>query len=296
MQTPYRRLASPLHATRATVGAAYCLALGGVALAFEHPAVLVAAGAAVLLAAWAAGVGRHVLRWALVLLPMAVLIALVNPLFQRDGLTVVLRLGEVPVLGRLDLTLEAFLYGVVLGVRLTVIALAGALLSAAVDPDGLLRAFRRVSPRSALTAVLTIRLMPVLARDARRVDDARRCRHDGGGTGPVARAVTLRALTTNALERAVDVAATLEVRGYGGPEATRRGGGSDGPWSRHDLGFGAAVLGLLVLALGGRALGWTAFDPFPAFEVPLGAGVLVFCAALLAIALLPFLDRRGVER
>jgi energy-coupling factor transport system permease protein len=294
VQSPFRRLASPLHATRAPVGAAYCLTLGGVALAFEHPAILAADAAAVLLAAAGARVGRQVLRWAMVLLPMALLIALINPLFQRDGLTVVLRLGEVPVLGRMDLTLEALLYGVVLGVRLTVVALAGALLSAAVDPDGLLRAFRRVSPRSALTAVLTIRLMPVLARDARRVDDARRCRADSGGTGAVARMATLRALTTGALERAVDVAATLEVRGYGGPEATRRGGGTDGPWSRHDLGFAAAVVAILVLVVAGRSAGWTAFDAYPSFDVPMGAGVLTLCAALVAIALLPFLDRRGI--
>ena len=39
-------------------------------------------------------------------------------------------------------------------------------MSAAVDPDELLRMFRRVSYRSALTATLATRLVPVLARDA----------------------------------------------------------------------------------------------------------------------------------
>ena len=49
-------------------------------------------------------------------------------------------------------------------------------MSVAVDPDALLRLFRRVSYRSALTASLATRLVPVLARDATRMSDAARCR------------------------------------------------------------------------------------------------------------------------
>ncbi len=52
----------------------------------------------------------------------------------------------------------------------------GGLMSAAVDPDQLLKALRRVSYRSALTAALATRLVPVLARDAGRMGDAARCR------------------------------------------------------------------------------------------------------------------------
>ena len=104
--------------------------------------------------------------------------------------------------------------------------------AAAVDPDELLRAFRRVSLRSALTAALATRLVPVLARDARRMADAQRCR-PAAGAGRASR--VLRAVTAGALDRAVDVAATLEVRGYGaarGAPARERA-----PWSRHDLAF-----------------------------------------------------------
>ena len=49
-------------------------------------------------------------------------------------------------------------------------------MSVAVDPDALLRLFRRVSYRSALTASLATRLVPVLARDAARMSEAARCR------------------------------------------------------------------------------------------------------------------------
>ena len=74
--------------------------------------------------------------------------------------------------------------------------------------------------RSALTAALAVRLVPVLGRDARRLADARRCRPDAGPRPNAAeRLQIVRAVATGALDRALDVAATLEVRGYATPAA-----------------------------------------------------------------------------
>jgi energy-coupling factor transport system permease protein len=219
-----------------------------------------AAGAGVL-----AGLGRAA-RYAAVL---AVLVALINPLTARYGLTVLWRFGEVPPLGRLDITLEALAYGGVLGLRVLVVVLAAALFSLAIDPDALLRLLRRVSLRSALTAVLATRLVPVLARDARRLEDARRCRPDGGGTGPRARTAVLRALSAGALDRAVDVAATLEVRGYAS-RGLRRGAPARTPWSRHDLAFAAAALVVVALAAVARLAGVAAFSADPVLRGPVG--------------------------
>jgi len=67
---------------------------------------------------------------------------------------------------RLINDLEATAYGGVLALRAVALVLAGALYAAAVDPDEVLRLFRRVSFRSALTAALATRMVPVLARDA----------------------------------------------------------------------------------------------------------------------------------
>ena len=206
----YRRRASPLHAARAAAGGAYCVALAVCALAFEHPLALAAVAAAVLGAAAAAGVGREVARSARYTLPLALVVAIVNALVVRDGLTVFARLGDVPPFGQVDLTVEALVYGLVLGGRVLVVILCCALFTTSVDPDELLRAFRRVSFRSTLTAALATRLVPVLMRDARRMADAHACR-----PRPGPRIAVLRAVATNALDRAVDVAATLEVRGYG---------------------------------------------------------------------------------
>ena len=89
------------------------------------------------------------------------------------------------------------MYGAVAALRVLVVVLAFAVCSAAVDPDDMLRGLRRVAPRSALTASLATRMVPLLARDAERLGEAyglRAARRRGGrshaqerGAGPRAR-------------------------------------------------------------------------------------------------------------
>lgn len=283
----YERLASPLHAARAGAAGAWCVALAGAALAFHHPLVLAALLAAVLGGAAGAGVARPVARVLVFALPFALFIALVNPLVSRNGLTVVARLGELGPLGEVDLTLEALVYGATFGLRLLVVVLAFAVATFAVDPDEVLRLFRRVSFRSALTAALAVRLVPVLHRDARRLAEARRCRAGGDAS----RLAVLRAVTAGALDRATDVAATLEVRGYATAGPSRAAGR---PWSRHDLWFLASAATVVALAVAAKLAGVASFEAFPTIDAPLGAAEVALGGALVAAALAPFCDRRGI--
>ena len=159
---------SPLHATRASVGAAWCLALAAVPLCCEHPAVLVAVLAVEVVAVRAAGMGaqlRQVVVWGV---PFALVVVVINALVSRDGATVVVRGPSLPWPGQLDITAEAIAYGGVLGLRILAIFGTAVFFAAAVDADELLRALRRVSVRSGVTAALGMRLFGVLRRDAQR--------------------------------------------------------------------------------------------------------------------------------
>ena len=204
----YVQRASPLHSARAGATAGLCGALALVCALFEHPLVLLAVLAGVLGARWPPGWGRSSARASRLGIPLAILIAVINPLVYQEGDTLLMRGGEV--LGRrFDVTLEALAAGGLAGFRVIAFLMAFALFSACVDPDEMLRLFRRVSYRSALTAALATRLVPVLARDALRMGDAARCRPQ-----PPGRLAVSRAALSGALDRAVDVAAALEVRGY----------------------------------------------------------------------------------
>jgi energy-coupling factor transport system permease protein len=284
MVPAYRPRPSALHSARPGLGAGFCAAFAVVAVLYDHPLVLTAAAAGVVGAGVAAGVGREVGRSARLGLPLALLIALVNPLVYQGGDTLLVRGGQF--LGRSwDVTLEALAAGGVAGVRVLVLVLAFGLLSAAVDPDELLRLFRRVSYRSALTASLATRLVPVLARDATRMGDAARCRPQAPG-----RAAVARAALAGALDRAVDVAAALEVRGY-----SRAGRAPRRPvtWSRHDVRVAAAALLLVVVAVGGKLAGAGGLEAYPSLSVALGGPELAVTAAVLLCAALPFAGARS---
>ncbi len=275
----YARRFSPLHAARAVVGAVWCLAVVTVALSVHHPLVLAVVIASVVAAAFAARAGRPVLVGVAFGIPFGVTVVLMNALTSRDGLTVIYRLG-----GPFDVTLEAVIQGGVYALVAIALFAVARLYSAAVDPDDLLRAVRRLSFASALTAALATRLIPVLARDARRLNDAQRAR----GGEPASRLVLVRAVAAGTMDRAIDVAATLETRGYGtggrAPSLRRA-------WSRHDLAFSLSAVALFVLAYAGHRL--APFDAYPGITGPVDAGVLLTCALIAAAMLLPFGDRRG---
>ena len=281
--------ASPLHA--GSTGAAVAF-LGSLALAgfvFASPILLVSAGASVVAVGILAGARRAVttsLRYALTL---AALIVFVNALVVHRGETVLVRGAELPVLGRLDVTLESLAAGGVLGLRIAVVMLAFAVYSACVDPDGVLRLLRPLARRSALTATLVARMVPVAAADLARLREGSDLR--GPAAAPVGRSALLRRLVAGSLDRAVDVAATLELRGHslpGPPGRPRRTPGSldDGP-----LMASAALIVMLVAA--GSVAGAGAFDPYPSLVLETGAATLALAAVLSACALVPFAARRA---
>ena len=217
-------------------------------------------------------------------LPLALLIALINPLVYQGGDTLLIRGGEF--LGhRFDVTLEALLAGLLNGLRIVTLIVAFGLFSAVVDPDEMLKLFRRFSYRSALTASLATRLVPVLARDAFRMSDAARCRPEPPGRFAVARAAL-----AGALDRAVDVAAALEVRGYSSAERPRH---ARPPWSRHDVRLAAAAGAIVAAAIAARLADAGQVELYPLAEVAVGTADAVLCLAILALVVLPLAGPRA---
>lgn len=296
----YRRLPTPLHAARAGVGALWAASLSAAALLLFHPLALAALTVAVLGAAVGAGVGREVARALRTAAIVALPIVTVNVLVSREGLTVFARLGDLGPFGQGDLTVEALVYGAVIALKVTLLILVMTLASLAIDPDELLRGLRRFSFRSALTASLATRMVPLLAADAQRLAEAQRTRPGGAPRGARGRVLLLGAVVGGSLDRAMDVAATLELRGYATAAGqigagSRRAGRLRKPWSRHDLAFAASALLVIALALAARLTDVASFDAYPLLRMRLDAGVLALCVALMAAVLFPFCDRRGVQ-
>ncbi len=243
----------------------------------SDPVVLIAATFGAALAGYGCHAERAV-RFSLKLGAfLAVSMIVINGLVTSRGETVLLRLGEWPVFGRIDVTAESLAAGAVIGLRAMGTMVVIGVWSACIDPDRVLRAMHRTVRRSALTATLISRLVPLAAADQSRISEAAGLR--GPGATPVGKVALAHRLLAGSLDRAVDVAATLELRGYG--QAALDGAARQVP-SRFDRRFWIAGLILMTAATASIVNGLPGLTTYPGFEYgpgPLSLGLAVLFAA-----------------
>jgi energy-coupling factor transport system permease protein len=284
----YTPRAGRLQAASVLAAAMYLGSMALVAFVFSSPIVLAGAAAAVAVAGLAAGAHRALamsLRWGVWL---GLVIVAVNALVADRGDTVLVRGYELPVLGPLDVTLESLVAGAVLAERIVVVTMAFAVWSACVDPDRVLRLVRPLARRSTLTATLVSRMVPLAAADLARLREAAMLR--GPVAAPAGNAALARRLVGGSLDRAMDVAATLELRGYALATRSPR---EPIARSRHDRRFLAAGLAIAATAVAARIAGVGGFDPYPVVTADLDAATVALAAALPLFALYPFGGRNG---
>lgn len=243
----------------------------------SDPVVLIAATFGAALAGYGCHAERAV-RFSLKLGAfLAVSMIVINGLVTSRGETVLLRLGEWPVFGRIDVTAESLAAGAVIGLRAMGTMVVIGVWSACIDPDRVLRAMHRTARRSALTATLISRLVPLAATDQARLSEAAGLR--GPGATPVGKVALAHRLLAGSLDRAVDVAATLELRGYG--QAAPDGAARPVP-SRFDRRFWIAGLVLMTVATASIVSGLPGLTTYPGFEYgpgPYSLGLAVLFAA-----------------
>ena len=282
--------ATPLGRAGPVAASAYLLSLAAAAFATSNPIVLAGVGAAVLVAGILGGAGRALAlsaRWGATL---AVLVIATNAIASQRGDTVLVRGPEVPLLGTLDVSAEAIAEGAVLALRIAIVIAAFAVYTACVDPDRVLRLVRPVARRSALAASLIVRMVPLAAADQAQLREAAALR--GPAAAPVGRAAMARRLVAGSLDRAVDVAATLELRGYahGVPgRAARR------PRSPAGAPFAVAALGNVALVIVALAGGVAGYESYPAASLDAGPATYAVAASLPLLAAAPF-GVAGVRR
>jgi energy-coupling factor transport system permease protein len=286
----YRPGRSPLHRARPLASVAFLGSFVLVAAIYPSPLVLVAVGVAVSLVGLECGAGRAVAASLRIALPLFLFMVLVNALVSHRGDTVLVRGWEMPVLGNTDITLESLAEGAKIGLLTVVVIIAFAVYSACVDPDRVLRALRPVAKRSAMTAGLVTRMVPLALSDGARLGEAAALR--GPGAERVGRPALARRVIEGSLDRAVDVAATLELRGHAlpiRPQQRRERSLDDAPllW---------AAAAIAAVALAARIAGAGGFDSYPTMELDAGRLTLIVCAALFTLGAIPFALRRWRSR
>ena len=250
-------------------GLAYVMILAFAGLVLNNPLQLCLLLAVILAALLVGRSLRAALPYLKVALYVAGFMAVLNPLFGGGGLDVLWE-AHLPLL-HIRVTIQGLAFGLGTALRLTAVISAFALYTVVLDADDQLALLSRLSFRSGLVISLATRLFPVLTRDGERIAEAQRSRGvelDAGGRRQraAARLPLLAALTTQSLERAMDVAASMEARGYGRPGRTN--------WNKRrlvepgDRFVVALALAAGVLLAAGLAFRFFAYAYYPLLDDP----------------------------
>lgn len=265
----------------------YFVVVIGLSMFVMHPVLLacslLAAAAYRLCLAQGEGLGGMLgMMAAAMLLP-----ALLNPLFNHGGITVLFWLAEgVPV------TLEAVLYGLLTGFLLASVMTWFGCYQVVVTADKFMHLFGRIMPSLSMVFTMALSFIPRFRRQFARVDYAQEC----VGSGKVAAGVrprvehalkTTSIMTTWALEGSVQTADSMRSRGYGlGPRTSF----SLFSFGARDAVALAVIAGLCMATIAGLATGALAFRFFPVIEAVDPTWLsLVSCAAFAALCFLPLI-------
>lgn len=149
-----------------------------------------------------------------------VFMSLLNPIFNRLGATVLFR-----YLGR-PFTLEALIYGVVLGGLLVSILCWFACYNAVMTSDKFLYIFGKMIPSVSLILSMILRLIPNYIKKTKQIAQARQCIGMAGSSSESKKekirngATILSTMTSWALEGGIITADSMRARGYGSGKKT----------------------------------------------------------------------------
>lgn len=189
-------------------------------LMFNHPAYLLGLFMSVGGVLLASGNLREWKGYLKMTLSLIVMIVVLNVIIINHGATVLYSGPTLPVIGHFKITLEALAFGMGMGIRLLVMSSAFCLYTYAIHPDKALKLFSRWGNKSVLMITLSTRLFPLMIADFRRISEVQKCR------GVKLKKTKLKericntlpivsVLLLSSLERAFQMAESMEARGYG---------------------------------------------------------------------------------
>lgn len=229
--------------------------------------------------------GMRALRFNLIyLLPTLVLVALINPAFNHEGVTILLYVNDNPI------TLESIVYGIASSAMFISVILWFSCYNAVMSSDKFIYLFGRVIPALSLILSMVLRFVPKFKAQVRVISNAQRCIGRDVKTGTVLQRAKngitiLSILTTWALENAIETANSMKSRGYG---LKGRTSFSNYRFDSRDKAV-FSVMGLLVLTvLAGAVTGENSLRYFPSLSArPVSAWSVLVYLSYASLLILP---------
>ncbi|MCL2216860.1 MAG: energy-coupling factor transporter transmembrane protein EcfT [Defluviitaleaceae bacterium] len=218
------------------------------------------------------------------LLPMMLLTAALNPLFNHQGVTILAFLPN----GN-PLTLESVVFGVAAAAMLITVITWFSCFNAVMTSDKFIYLFGRIIPALSLVLSMSLRFVPRFQAQIKAVANAQKCIGRGISEGSVLQRARhgikiLSIMVTWSLENAVETADSMKSRGYGLPGRTAF---SVFRFHRRDIWAAAYILACAAIVIAGAAFEIFRFRYFPSImffsQGWLGPAVLFFIYFALCI-------------
>ncbi|MBQ9758072.1 MAG: energy-coupling factor transporter transmembrane protein EcfT [Clostridia bacterium] len=212
------------------------------------------------------------------MLPMLIAMAVLNPVFNHEGVTILKYLPD----GN-PLTLESVIYGFAAATMIASVICWFFCYNEIMTSDKFIYLFGRVVPGMSLIISMTLRFVPKFAAQLKVVVDAQRCMGRDVAKGSIIKRAKcglniLSIMTTWALENALDTADSMKSRGYGTPGRTSF---LIFTFDKRDKKALLCISFLGIYTLVGKLMGEMYFSYFPRIEANLSFfGISVFVSYL----------------
>ena len=210
------------------------------------------------------------------MLPMLIIMALMNPVFNHEGATIIEYLPS----GN-PLTLESIIYGLCAAAMIVSVICHFSCYNEVMTSDKFIYLFGKIIPSMSLIISMTLRFVPRFASQLKVVTNAQRCMGRDVSSGTIIRRAKnglniLSIMTTWSLENAIETADSMKSRGYGIPGRTAF---SIFTFDKRDKKAFISILLLGTYTLTGNLMGAVYFKFFPSIKMaeisPFGISVFV---------------------
>jgi len=223
LELVYKRKRSVFHDASPFLKMSWLFSILMISVIFEHPVILFVIFLSSLIMALVSKIFSDwagVMKLVVFFVPFVILF---NLLVNANGETVLWQLPfRIPIFGILNITLEELAFSLTMCIRIAAILGAFAVLNLTTDPDDLLIAVTklRLPYKSVVVTSLSTKFVPVLFADLKNIQEAQRSRGVDFSKGKLYDRIKKYGaiffpLLSKSLDRSVQIAESMETRGFG---------------------------------------------------------------------------------
>lgn len=233
---------------------------------------------------------KHIKTNLIYMIPMLLAMALINPVFNHEGVTVI---GHFP--SGNPLTLESIIYGFCASAMIISVICHFSCYNVVMTSDKCIYLFGKVIPALSLIISMTLRFVPRFFTQLKVVTNAQKCMGRDVSGGSVIRRIKnglniLSVMITWAFENSIETADSMKARGYGLPSRTAY---SIFTFDKRDQKALFSIFLLGIYTLTGKLMGAMDFGYFPyikseeisLFEISVFISYMLLCLCPVIIEL-----------